>query len=675
MNFFTAYPLHLHLSKKFVWLLAVLGIASAGVVLAVFRTHQSHVTYTTEIARLATLTQTVSATGSMQSPGELNLLFTKTGTLASVDVAAGDGVVEGQVLATLSATNLEIQKTEQENAVASAQAKLDRLREGATATEINVARAKLASSQTALFSAQASLHSVEKTSAQNIEKAMVALANSAKQTIDVVEAKVKTLADAKQKYANSVTSADQTVTQAQGDALLTLHDALFDLAASYTTLNDIFTDLDIKDVFSVLRAAQKLRAQDAFFGLDDRNEATKSLVQAAIANPTETTVDAAFISTLSSLHAAADALLEMYAALGATITDSAYTSTEYTTDKTNVKNAQTTVAAALVSVQGARNAITDAVLAASAAKDAAQADVHAAESAYNAAVIARDTGVANAEQDLASAKELAAQNVQQVDNTVAERERQVQLAQTELTHLLAPPAASDVAASKADLDRAKAALALIEDAIKELSLLAPIAGTITEVNYKRGEQVNLTTPVVSLVGDMELEIAVDIAESDIAKIVLRDPVEVTFDAFGDEYVFPATVYFIDPAETVIEGVVYYRVKAHLLFSDDANADADAAGTKVPHELPAYPAIDRELLKPGMTANVTIFTAEKENVLVMPQRAVVIKGSDRLVRILQNNNTVSEVPVRIGLRGDNGLVEVLEGVQEGDAVVTFVQEGK
>ena len=81
------------------------------------------------------------------------------------------------------------------------------------------------------------------------------------------------------------------------------------------------------------------------------------------------------------------------------------------------------------------------------------------------------------------------------------------------------------------------------------------------------------------------------------------------------------------------------------------------------------------VKSGMTANVNITTAKKDNVLIAPLRAVIEKiGSDKFARLLVGEE-IKEVPVTIGLRGDDGLVEILSGLNENDLVVTYIQQSK
>ena len=78
----------------------------------------------------------------------------------------------------------------------------------------------------------------------------------------------------------------------------------------------------------------------------------------------------------------------------------------------------------------------------------------------------------------------------------------------------------------------------------------------------------------------------------------------------------------------------------------------------------------------MTADVNILTAQKENVISIPARAVITQNGRKFVRILRTENgilAVEETTVKIGLRGSNGNVEILQGVKEGDKVITLFEE--
>jgi multidrug efflux pump subunit AcrA (membrane-fusion protein) len=120
---------------------------------------------------------------------------------------------------------------------------------------------------------------------------------------------------------------------------------------------------------------------------------------------------------------------------------------------------------------------------------------------------------------------------------------------------------------------------------------------------------------------------------------------VTLDAFGDSRPFAGTVTTVDLAETLVDKVVYYEVT--VTFADDVAE-----------------------VKLGMSADVYITTATRQDVLVVPQRAVRSDGDRRYVLVELSPGQTEERTVSLGLRGDDGLVEVLTGLSEGDAVVVL-----
>ena len=157
-----------------------------------------------------------------------------------------------------------------------------------------------------------------------------------------------------------------------------------------------------------------------------------------------------------------------------------------------------------------------------------------------------------------------------------------------------------------------------------------------------------------MLGNERYEIKVDIAESDITKVKVGDKTVIELDAFGSDHPFSGAVTFIDPAQTVIKDVTYY--KTTITFNTDSWSDQ---------------------IKPGMTASITIAAAEKNNVLYIPQRAVKIRAStlgevpQKYVEVLAGGQK-QEKNVEIGLRGDDGLVEIVSGLAEGEQVITYTQ---
>ena len=231
-------------------------------------------------------------------------------------------------------------------------------------------------------------------------------------------------------------------------------------------------------------------------------------------------------------------------------------------------------------------------------------------------------------------------------DAISQAEAAVKVAESQLAAKISPPQLFQINAQKAEIAQAEAALSLALANLDDTVIRAPIPGTITKKNLEAGEQASLSEPVLEMIGRSNLEIEVDIPESDISKIKTAQTAEIDLDAFASDLKFSGIVSFIDPAETLIQDVVYYKVKVQL-------------------------AEDYAEIKPGMTANVVIFTAQKDDVLSIPFRAVKSRNGDKYVEILVNNQPRERI-VQLGLRGDDG-VEIIAGLEEGDEVITFVKE--
>ena len=71
------------------------------------------------------------------------------------------------------------------------------------------------------------------------------------------------------------------------------------------------------------------------------------------------------------------------------------------------------------------------------------------------------------------------------------------------------------------------------------------------------------------------------------------------------------------------------------------------------------------LKPGMTADITIETAKKTNVLRVPREFVEDVNGKKFVRLYHNGKTEKK-EIKAGLEGDN-FIEVISGLKEGDKI--------
>lgn len=197
-------------------------------------------------------------------------------------------------------------------------------------------------------------------------------------------------------------------------------------------------------------------------------------------------------------------------------------------------------------------------------------------------------------------------------------------------------------AQNAEIDAARANVSNLESQIGKMLIRAPLRGVVTKMEAKRGEIAVSGNIIVSVISDAKYEVEAFVPEADIAKIKLGSNASITLDAYGSDDVFEAAVVRIDPAETVIDGVATYKTTLQFAKYDLR-------------------------VKPGMTANTDIEGARKENVLIIPGRAISQKGSQRFVHLLEGES-VREVEIKAGLRGSNGDIEIISGLDEGDRVI-------
>jgi HlyD family secretion protein len=251
--------------------------------------------------------------------------------------------------------------------------------------------------------------------------------------------------------------------------------------------------------------------------------------------------------------------------------------------------------------------------------------------AYQAALQTRDQALQNAQNAVYAAQS----SLDQANATLAQKQS------------AARP--EDVAAARAQLLSASGQVQGAEAMLESTVIRAPANGTITAINAKVGEQANLTAAAIVLQDVDNLHLEANISEANIAAIRIGQEVELTFDALGTERKFKGIVQLIDPASTVVSGVVNYKVTASV--------------EKLPE------------IKPGMTANMTVLVGSKDNVLAVPSRAVLGHDNKKFVRVITDSKkkTYKEVEVETGMDADGGLVEITSGLSAGQGIVSFINK--
>ncbi|MFZ3054520.1 MAG: HlyD family efflux transporter periplasmic adaptor subunit [Minisyncoccales bacterium] len=247
------------------------------------------------------------------------------------------------------------------------------------------------------------------------------------------------------------------------------------------------------------------------------------------------------------------------------------------------------------------------------------------------------TTVSSLQNDLSILKTQNENNINSATAAVDTAKANLELQQATYDSLVAKPRDIDIAYYQAVLDQAIASR-------NKAIIYAPIDGVVTKVNKKKGELINSSEIMIELLSP-HYEIKIDVPETDVVKVKVDDEATITLDALGSDVKFTGKVLAVDPASTEIQDVVYYKVKVAI----DDNGD--------------------ETIKPGMTADVLIKTDNRDNVFSIPSRAVLTKTDtdEKYVRVLKGEE-IEERIIKLGLKADDGKVEVLSGLSEGEEIV-------
>lgn len=202
----------------------------------------------------------------------------------------------------------------------------------------------------------------------------------------------------------------------------------------------------------------------------------------------------------------------------------------------------------------------------------------------------------------------------------------------------------DINLAQGEVLRAQGELELAQANLENSIIRAPSNGTITKVDVKIGELIEMGKEAIVIEDIENLYIEAKINEANINSVKVDNPVSIVYDSIGSENIFDGFVVSVDPSSTVEDGVVNYKIKI---------------------------AIDQNSLniKPGMNADISINTFKKENVLMVQSLAVLNNNGEFFVKVVtdEKRKKYKEIPVKIGIKGDGNIVEILEGINEGDKV--------
>jgi len=201
----------------------------------------------------------------------------------------------------------------------------------------------------------------------------------------------------------------------------------------------------------------------------------------------------------------------------------------------------------------------------------------------------------------------------------------------------------------ADLSRAQSQLDDVQYNFENTTIVAPRSGVVLAKHVEEGTVIPAGTAalaqgtaIVTIADITEMYVLVDVDEVDISRVSLGQPAEISVETLPNTRI-EGEVEKIFPNGTKVDNVVYFKVRVRI-------EDLDPR------------------LRPGMTADVSIISAEREGVLLVPDAAINRAGGKTVVEVLEAEGAEPvEREVEVGVT-DYEQTEIVSGLKEGDTVL-------
>ena len=232
--------------------------------------------------------------------------------------------------------------------------------------------------------------------------------------------------------------------------------------------------------------------------------------------------------------------------------------------------------------------------------------------------------------------------------------------------------------AKAAYEQSQASMVKVRRNLEYATITSPIDGVVINKVVEEGQTVaaGFETPTLfTIAADLtKMQVIADVDEADIGNVKEGQRVQFTVDAYPND---------------TFEGVVQ---QVRLGESDDSSSSTSSSSSSVVTYEVVITADNPDLkLKPRLTANVTIFTMEEENVLLVPNKALRfipepklmetlglqvndnsanIKKGEKFVWVKENNVLVTKA-ITVGV-SNNNYTEILGGLNEGEVVAVDLE---
>ena len=199
-----------------------------------------------------------------------------------------------------------------------------------------------------------------------------------------------------------------------------------------------------------------------------------------------------------------------------------------------------------------------------------------------------------------------------------------------------------VATARAGVSTARTQVDQARKAIADTAIYAPISGYVSERVADVGEYISPSAPnskIATIVRTSPLRLRIDVPEQSIGKVAIGEGISLQTSAYPDRN-FAGQVRRILPSLNV-------TARTLTVEADVPNTDG--------------------LLKPGQFATVRITQNTPENAVMVPATAVKAFGDKNSVFVVKDGAAREQV-VQTGLL-ENGLIQIKNGIAEGDVVAT------
>ncbi len=261
---------------------------------------------------------------------------------------------------------------------------------------------------------------------------------------------------------------------------------------------------------------------------------------------------------------------------------------------------------------------------------------------------------AKRERELLALKQTSVEEAETSETTLRQSEAEfrsatAQLKSTEAAAANVEARRQDVISAEAQAQSDRVALALAQQRLGETKVYAPIDGVLSARLVQPGmiiasgiNNVGGGTSTMTLSDVSRIFVLASVDEADIGRVNVGQPATITADSFpGKE--FTGEIIRVAAKGVSVSNVVTFEVKIEVTSEN------------------------KDLLKLEMTTNVEIIVSNKDDVMMVPLRAISRKEGNTFIKIQKGEKEVVEVAVQQGIN-NGALVEVSGEIKEGDVIV-------